>query len=197
MILSYLALGDSYSVGEGVETEGSFPYQAVQLLRQKKIQCNAAEVIAKTGWTTDQLSVAIEATVLLPQYDIVSLLIGVNNQFRGRSLHNFKNEFEDLVQKSILLSGNHAKHVYILSIPDWGVTPFADKHDRKIIETEINEFNEVCKIVAETYGAVYLDITTSQRLNGNKPEYLAGDGLHPSEKEYAIWAERLVRKITN
>lgn len=196
MSLSYLALGDSYTIGEGVELSGSFPCQAVQILRRQNMSCYTPEIIAKTGWTTDELSAAIEKTMLLPKYDVVSLLIGVNNQYRGRSVNEFKVEFDHLLQKSIQLSGNHPNNVFILSIPDWGVSPFAAIHDRKKIEDEINVFNEVCKKGTASYGTVYLDITTSQRQDGNKPEFLAADGLHPSAREYAKWAENLVQKIS-
>ncbi|MEO7263867.1 MAG: SGNH/GDSL hydrolase family protein [Ferruginibacter sp.] len=203
---TYLALGDSYTIGEQVLLQESFPCQVVQLLRQNKTMKNsgsetsftAPEIIAKTGWTTDELTSAIEKNTLLPQYDFVSLLIGVNNQYRGRSLHEFETGFTYLLQMAIQFAANQAKKVFVLSIPDWGITPFAEARlpdgqgrDSKKIAGEIDAFNEVCKKVSALHNCIYIDITASQRADGNNAEFLAADGLHPSAKEYAKWARLL------
>jgi len=192
---SYLALGDSYTIGEQVPFAENFPNQAVQILRRSGFAFNAPEIIAKTGWTTDELSNAIENTTTLENYDIVSLLIGVNNQYRGRSATEFKIEFEHLLQKSIQFSGNRPYRVVVLSIPDWGVTPFAEGSDRKKVAEEIDVYNDICKRSAATFKASFINITTSQREDGNKTEFLAPDGLHPSGKEYKKWAAELADAI--
>ena len=194
-IKTYLALGDSYSIGEQVSLTESFPYQTVQLLRQAGLQVAAPEIIASTGFTTDELEAVIYPAALLNQYDFVSLLIGVNNQYRGRSVENFEIEFENLLQKSIQFAAGNCKAVFVLSIPDWGITPFAEGRDTATIATEIDAYNAVCKSIAAKYKVNYLDITSSQRLDGNQIDFLAADQLHPSAKEYAKWAAMLSEKI--
>ncbi len=195
MQYSYLALGDSYTIGEAVLLADSFPYQSVQLLRSKKIEIAAPEIIAKTGWTTDELTEGISQQLFLEKYDFVSLLIGVNNQYRGRSVENFEHEFEKLLLKAITFAGNIAKHVFVLSIPDWGITTFAKDRDINKIATEINTYNDVCKKVAQKHNCTFLDITTAQRNDGNNPEMVASDGLHPSALEYSKWAKMLSNAI--
>ena len=192
---SYLALGDSYTIGEQVPFAENFPNQTVQILRRSGLAFYAAEIIAKTGWTTDELSNAIENTTTLENYDIVSLLIGVNNQYRGRSATEFKIEFEHLLQKAIQFSGNRPYRVVVLSIPDWGVTPFAEDRDRKQVAEEIDVYNDICKKSAAAFKANFINITISQRDDGNKTAFLAPDGLHPSGKEYKKWAAELADAI--
>ncbi len=192
---SYLALGDSYTIGEQFDFAENFPNQTVQLLRRSGFAFYAAEIIAKTGWTTDELSNAIEKTVTLGNYDIVSLLIGVNNQYRGRSATEFKIEFEHLLQKAIQFAGNKPDRVFVLSIPDWGVTPFAEGRDRKQIAEEIDQYNNICKTSSTAFKTHFINITASQRADGNKQEFLAPDSLHPSGKEYKKWADELSEAI--
>ncbi len=192
---SYLALGDSYTIGEQVAFAENFPNQTVLQLRKAGFTFSAAEIIAKTGWTTDELDAAIDVANILKQYDIVSLLIGVNNQYRGRSVNNFKIEFEHLLQRAIQFAGNKPHRIFVLSIPDWGVTPFADGRDRKQIADEIDVFNAVCQTSAEAFQTNFINITVSQRADGNKTAFLAPDGLHPSGKEYKKWADKLTDAI--
>jgi len=215
---SYLALGDSYTIGEQVLPEENFPNQTVRLLnktsdgadsrRQGFAQTPSAaispdggfhfaapEIIATTGWTTDELNAAIDAANISKSYDIVSLLIGVNNQYRGRPVDNFATEFEGLLQRAIHFANNIPHHVFVVSIPDWGVTPFAEGRDSKKIGEEIDAYNEVCKMTAEKFHTHFIDITLSQRTDGNKEEFLATDKLHPSGKEYTKWATQLANKI--
>jgi len=192
---SYLALGDSYTIGEQVDFAENFPNQTIQILRKAGFAFYAAEIIAKTGWTTDELSNSIENTTTLNNYDIVSLLIGVNNQYRARSATEFKVEFEHLLQKAIQFAGNKPGRVFILSIPDWGVTPFAEGRDRKQVAEEIDQYNNVCKNSAAAFKAHFINITTSQRADGNKQEFLAPDSLHPSGQEYKKWAAALADEI--
>jgi len=192
---SYLALGDSYTIGEQVRIHESFPYQTVQLLRQHGFSFYAPEIVAVTGYTTNELDKLIGDTTLLPQYDFVSLLIGVNNQYRGRTVDNFTTELEVLLQRAIQFAGNNPTHVIMLSIPDWGVTPFATGRDTGKIAADIDAFNQVCKTISEKYQTHFNDITFSQRADGSKEEFVAGDQLHPSGKEYAKWATLLSKKI--
>jgi lysophospholipase L1-like esterase len=192
---SYLALGDSYTIGEQILFAKNFPNQIVQQLRKAGFAFYAAEIIAKTGWTTDELSNAIENTIFLKKYDIVTLLVGVNNQYRGRSIVEFKIEFEQLLQKAIQFADNKPSHVFVLSIPDWGITPFAEGRDRKQVADEIDAYNAVCKKSAAAFQTNFINITDSQREDGNKTEFLAQDGLHPSGIEYKKWADKLVDEI--
>ena len=195
MNYSYLALGDSYTIGEQVQLAENFPYQTLQLLRKGGMRFYAPEIVATTGWTTDELNSAIGKSILLEKYDIVSLLIGVNNQYRGRSTGDFIIEFEHLLQLAIQFAGNQAGHVFVLSIPDWGITPFAEGRVRMEIAREIDAFNEICNSSSKKFYTNYIDITVSQRLDGNLPEYIAADGLHPSAKEYSKWAIKLVESV--
>jgi len=188
---SYLALGDSYTIGEQVSFAENFPNQTVQSLRRSGFAFYAAEIIAKTGWTTDELNEAIEQTTGLETYDVVSLLIGVNNQYRGRTAVEFKIEFEQLLQKAIGFAGEKPYRVFVLSIPDWGVTPFAKGRDSKQIAEEIDAYNYICEKSAKEFQANFINITPSQREDGNTVAFLAADGLHPSGKEYQKWAIRL------
>ena len=151
MIYKYLALGDSYTIGEQVPLFENFPYQTIQMLRKKmggQHDFLAPEIVAKTGWTTDELDAQISDTLFLEGYDFVSLLIGVNNQYRGRNTENFATEFKSLLQKAIFFARNNPSHVFVLSIPDWGITPFAADRDASQIANEIDEYNQVCKEIA-------------------------------------------------
>ena len=199
---TYLALGDSYTIGEQVPLADSFPYQTVKLIRNKMALENlsvryfcAPEIIATTGWTTDELQAAIDRTNLFPAYDFVSLLIGVNNQYRGRDVENFKIEFEQLLKRAILLAGDQPANVFVISIPDWGITPFAAERDPIKIATEIDAFNRACNHIASMYEVDFIDITSAQRIDGHTEGFVAGDGLHPSGKEYSKWADQLSRAI--
>jgi lysophospholipase L1-like esterase len=197
MQYNYLALGDSYTIGEQVLPQQNFPHQTVALLQPLGFAIDTLKIIAQTGWTTDELDAAITATAITQQFDIVSLLIGVNNQYRGRSVSDFKIEFENLLQRAIQFAANNANHVFVVSIPDWGVTPFATDRDSKQIAVEIDNYNTECKSVAEKFGTHYIDITTAQREDGYKEEFLAIDNLHPSAKEYTKWAAQLAAAIKN
>ena len=192
---TYLALGDSYTIGESVSAADRFPDQAVSLLRARNIKINDPKIIATTGWTTQDLINALDADPLKNNYDIVSLLIGVNNQYQGRSIDEYKTEFALLLNRAIKYAGNNAKHVFVLSIPDYSVTPFAQNADRAKISEEIDQFNSVNKMISSQLGANYIDITPISREAKNDPSLIAGDGLHPSGKQYGLWARLLVRAI--
>src|SRR5687768_11603609 len=173
MEYTYLALGDSYTIGEGVPIYESFPYQTVQNLRGEGYAFHAPEIIARTGWTTDELQQGIDNTKLLYGYDCVSLLIGVNNQYRGKSTGPYMQEFAALLQQAISFAGERPKHVFVLSIPDWGVTPFAEGRDRQQVAREIDAFNEVAKNISQKHEVHYLDITTGQRAAANDKTHVA------------------------
>jgi lysophospholipase L1-like esterase len=195
---TYLALGDSYTIGEGVLPEENFPNQTVALLNKTAdggYNFTEPEIIATTGWATDELDKAIDGANISKHYDMVSLLIGVNNQYRGRPVKNFEMEFEHLLQRAILFANNKPQYVFVLSIPDWGVTPFAEGRDREKIGAGIDAYNAVCKMTAEKFKTHFIDITTAQRIDGGKGEFLAVDQLHPSGKEYAKWAGKFFETI--
>ena len=184
----YLALGDSYTIGESVAENERWPNQLASLLQANDISTEVT-TIARTGWTTDELWKGIQAQEINPPYDLVSLLIGVNNQYRGLDIDEYREEFIFLLNKAIEYAGGDAKRVIVLSIPDWGVTPFAKSRDSKKIATEINLFNAVNREEAERMGVSYVDITPGSREAVTNNALIAADGLHPSGKMYAEWAE--------
>jgi lysophospholipase L1-like esterase len=195
--LSYLALGDSYTIGESVPAEENFPNQLAQMLRKKGVDMKAPDIVAKTGWTTDELMTGIAGAQLLSGYDYVTLLIGVNNQYRGRSVEEYSRQFETLLMKAIKFAGGNTDHVIVISIPDWGATPFAREKDRdrgKITE-EINAFNEENNHIAYRYKVKYVDITPGSREVLINPELVAKDHLHPSGVEYKRWAEAILKTL--
>ncbi|MDQ6610749.1 MAG: SGNH/GDSL hydrolase family protein, partial [Bacteroidota bacterium] len=189
---SYLAFGDSYTIGEGLLLHQNFPYQTVSLLRKEGYDFSAPEIIAKTGWTTGDLEAAIQDHTLSSKYDFVSLLIGVNNQYRGQNILEYKNQFERLLKKSIALANNKPDHVLVISIPDYSFTPFGQALKADKITKEIDEYNTLNKALSIQYKTHYTDITDSTRKIKNNPSLVASDGLHPSAKEYEKWAKKLV-----
>lgn len=192
-----LALGDSYTIGEKVPAKENFPNQAVHILREKGFDFKSPKIVAKTGWTTDELQTGIKKTRFRKHYDFVTLLIGVNNQYRGRKAADYIPEFESLLKQAIQFAGNDTSHVIVLSIPDWGITPFAKGRDSKRIAAEINEYNAANKLITLKYNVQYIDITPGTREASADPSLLTTDGLHPSGKEYARWAEKVVSAIQN
>lgn len=193
--MNYLALGDSYTIGEKVLLKDSFPYQTVQLLRKNSMEIAAPEIIAITGWTTKDLLRGIDKTLLLNKYDFVSLLIGVNNQYDGVNFADYEIEFEKIIKQAIALTSKKADRVFVLSIPDWGATLFATDRDKNAITKEINEYNSVCKAITAKYGCVFIEITEAYKLDAAKEDFLAADLLHPSAMEYKKWAEKLSSEI--
>lgn len=193
--ISYLALGDSYTIGESVPLHESFPYITTQLIRKQKILIHAPEIIAQTGWTSTELAEQLLKTELQPQYDFVSLLIGVNNQYRHLSLDNFRNDFEYLLKKAIHLTGGKSEHVIVLSIPDWGCTPYAaDKNDKEI-SVEIDSYNHVCNQFSKKYHTGFINITEETRVESKNPAALASDQLHYSGITHLHWATKLANQI--
>jgi lysophospholipase L1-like esterase len=195
---TWLALGDSYTIGEALPLYESYPYQCVQLLRRAGYPFSAPEIIARTGWTTGELEQGIRQTLLQPVYDIVSLLIGVNNQYRGYSVEDYAADFERLLLQALASAGHHPQRVFVLSIPDWGLTPFARNRQSDVqpISAAIDVFNQVNRDIAGRYGVRWLDITPGSRLAGTDSSLLAADQLHYSGKAYGRWAEVLAEAIT-
>ena len=197
-VVRYLALGDSYTIGESEDEAERWPNQLASLVEsspQIASQFGGIEggvevtIIARTGWTTDELWDGIQAQKIDPPYDLVSLLIGVNNQYRGLDIEEYRKSFVFLLNKAIEYAGGDANRVIVLSIPDWGVTPFAGDRDSKKIADEINRFNAINREETEKAGAHYIDITPISREAVNDPSLIAGDGLHPSGKMYTEWSK--------
>ena len=186
----YLALGDSYTIGESVAVADRYP---VQLARELKL--GEPEIIAKTGWTTDELNAAIDKVNPHGPYDLVTLLIGVNNQYRGRSADEYRTQFTALLQRAIGFAGGKTRNVVVISIPDWGVTPFAKDRDRAKIGREIDQFNAINREETLRAGARYVDITPFSRGAATDPSLVAGDGLHPSGKMYSEWTRMIVYNL--
>ncbi|TCL14299.1 lysophospholipase L1-like esterase [Roseivirga ehrenbergii] len=192
---TYLALGDSYTIGESVAESERWPMQLAARLVHEGIPMKDPKIIAKTGWRTDDLKAAIEAdNELLESYDLVSLLIGVNNQYQGRSVESFAPEFEELLQIAIKYAGGKKENVFVVSIPDYGKTPFgAAKEDQ--IKKELDAYNKVSKNIAKKYGVAYYNITPISRMAKSYPELIANDDLHPSGKMYTKWVELFEKKV--
>lgn len=191
----YLALGDSYTIGQDVSADQRFPAQTVALLRQSNIAIKDPQYIATTGWTTQNLIAAINQQNLQGPFDIVTLLIGVNDQYQRMDTGGYRKRFTQLLLKAIELTGNNFSRVIVLSIPDYSVTPFVPAADKGRVQREIDLFNSVNKEITLTYNIRYLDITPSTREAANDASLIANDGLHPSGKEYKKWAEMLAPMI--
>jgi lysophospholipase L1-like esterase len=190
--LSYLALGDSYTIGQGVPESDRWPVQLVSELRAAGLDVAEPMIIARTGWTTRDLLASIGMRYQGETYDIVSLLIGVNNQFQGRSIDEYSQEFEELLAFAISATGGRPERVFVLSIPDWGYTPFAEGRNRAGISEAIDEFNAVNRAASLAAGVHYFDITPSSRPDPFDASLIAGDGLHPSGEMYALWVEQVL-----
>jgi len=192
--ISFLALGDSYTIGQSVASSENFPTQTVNILRAHHLTVSDPDIIATTGWTTSDLIAAI-SNGNQRIYSCVTLLIGVNNQYQGRSTEVYKSEFKSLLESAIRYAGNSKEHVYVLSIPDYSVTPFARRLDTSKIAKEIDLYNLINKTIALQLGVHYLDITPISRESKNDPLLIAADGLHPSAVQYKKWAYLLARMI--
>jgi lysophospholipase L1-like esterase len=186
----FLALGDSYTIGESVAEVQRWPVQLVDVLSKAGYRAEPPEIVAVTGWRTDDLKKALNERKLPRNYDLVSLLIGVNNQYQGRSIAAYEIEFEDLLEIAIAYAGGVKSKVFVLSIPDYGFTPFGREKQTKISE-QIDMFNNVNRSIARSKGITYIDITDISRLGLEDPDLLATDGLHPSVKMYALWVQRI------
>jgi lysophospholipase L1-like esterase len=193
--LSYLALGDSYTIGRLVQPEDSYPYQLCAKLKSKGFTISAPTLIAQNGWRTDELIKGIANSGVSQKFDMVTLLIGVNNQFQGYSMAVYRTEFAQLVHTAIAFAKGNPKHVFVLSIPDWGVTPFAFTRNPPKITAEIDQYNEINKDESLKAGVNYIDITGISRSMSDDLSFLASDHLHPSGKMYTLWTDRLFRAV--
>lgn len=192
---SYLALGDSYTIGESVELANSFPYQLKTALANSGYNITAPKTIAVTGWTTSDLISAISQANLTRQYDIVTLLIGVNNQYQGLSQSEYRTQFVQLLNTAIAFAGGNKQKVFVLSIPDYSVTPFAASPDKAKIASEIDQFNNINQSESTQAGVHYVNITSISRQAATDPTLIAFDGLHPSAKMYALWVGPLSMQV--
>ena len=192
--MRFLALGDSYTIGEGVKSDGRWPNQLATALRGAGLAIGEPEIVARTGWTTDELSAAMDAHTFHAPYALVTLLIGVNNQYRGRDLDNYRKEFRALLERAIALTGGKPQHVVLVSIPDWGVTRFghASGRDTARIARELDEYNVANAQIATMLHVGYADVTPASRRGGEQADMLVGDGLHPSAAMYSCWVEAIL-----
>ncbi len=189
----FLALGDSYTIGQSVDETERWPAKFAFALSYRGFSVDEVKIIAQTGWRTDNLKDAINSQQPLNGFNLVSLLIGVNNQFQGRSVQDYAVEFEDLLKTAISLAGNSPEHVFVLSIPDYAFTPYGKGNPS--ISSEIDQFNQVNQTIAGKYLVKYIDITSISRQGLTRPELVASDGLHPSGIMYGLWVEEIVKNI--
>ena len=196
--LQYLALGDSYTIGQNVEIDQRWPNQLATRLRIDSIDIKDPLIVARTGWTTSQLLSQIEASAdIAPPYDLVSLAIGVNNQFSGYPISLYKQDLQVLLSKSIFLADGHADRVFVLSIPDYGLTPFGQGLDPERIARELDLYNALADSICKVNGVAFYDITEVSRKYGEFPEYVANDNLHPSGKMYKLWVDEVYEAVKN
>lgn len=193
---AFLALGDSYTIGEGVAAADRWPMQLVARLRGEGITLDAPRIVATTGWTTGELAAAMDAASFDRPYRLVTLLIGVNNQYRGRALDEYRAQFHALLQRALALAGGVAARVVVVSIPDWGVTRFAagEGRDTACVAREVDAFNAAARAETAAAGAHWVDVTGVSRLAAVRKELVA-DGLHPSGAQYARWVEVMLPAV--
>lgn len=198
---TYLALGDSYTIGQSVTAAESFPFQLANQLKLNGIKyIIGPEIVARTGWTTSDLQAGIKTAIVnedisRTKYDIVTLLIGVNNQFRKQSQTVYRKEFKELLQTAITFAGGNKNKVFVISIPDWGATPFGGKNRNLITRKEIDEFNAINKTETLALRISYTDITEASRNAATDLELVAKDDLHPSGKMYLDWAVNVSKAV--
>lgn len=191
-----LALGDSYTIGQNVSKEERYPNQVVKKLNDLGYACSEPKIIAQTGWTTTNLTNAIGVEGDTNKYDFVFLLIGVNNQYQGKSIDNYKSEFTSLLKIAIKFANNAPERVIVVSIPDYAFTPFGKNSNPTKISTEINSFNAANKDITSSFSGVsYVDVTAISRKGIEMPSYVANDGLHPSGEQYGLWADEILEAI--
>mgnify|MGYP000518937958 CR=1 FL=1 len=192
--LRFLALGDSYTIGQSVAVDERWPNQLAAALEDKGVMVEELKIIAQTGWRTDNLWSMVAGLDPDPSYNLVSLLIGVNNQYQGVDIELYPDEFRRLLDKAIDLCGGQKESVFVLSIPDYGYTPFGASA-REQISLEIDQYNNINKQIAQDVGVVYFNITDISRQALEKPEYIATDNLHPSGEMYAKWVELILKSV--
>lgn len=194
-VITYLALGDSYTIGEAVPAALSFPYQLSAALNKVSYKAADPVIIARTGWTTDELIREINSKALTQKFDFVTLLIGVNNQYRRYNINTYRTEFVQLLNTALTYANGNKKRIFVVSIPDWGVTPFAGGQDANQIAKEIDLYNAINKEESLKAGVSYTDITPISRRAVTDRTLIANDGLHPSGTMYALWVQQLVNEV--
>lgn len=187
-----LALGDSYTMGTGVNQSESWPAQLTAALKQRGFAMAEPLVIARNGWTTLDLASGIQAASPQGPFYLVILLIGANDQFRGYAVEDYRLRFAALLPQAIAYAGAEPERVVVLSIPDWGQTPFAQGRETALISSQIDAYNNANQEAARKAGVNYVDVTTVSRRAAEEPDLLAPDQLHPSAKMYALWVEKLL-----
>lgn len=192
--LSYLALGDSYTIGQGVSPNERYPNLLADTLEQLGIPMHKPQIIAETGWTTANLITAIDNAQINTTFDFVSLLIGVNNQYQHKPIAEYQQQFEQLLQKAIVFANNDTSKVVVLSIPDYGYTPFGQAN-QATISAQIAEFNAINKAIANAYGVQYFDITPISQQALLQPNLVATDELHPSGEMYKQWVALMIDDV--
>lgn len=192
--VNYLALGDSYTIGQSVAFEENFPNQLAKYLTNDTIKFNKVKIIATTGWTTSNLINAVNNQNFDQKYNLVSLLIGVNNQYQNKPIELYKTEFKTLLNKAIALANFDTSNVFVVSIPDYGFTPFGSGN-QKIISAEISNYNRINKEIIDSFDIIYINITPISQMGLTKPELVAADGLHPSGAMYKLWVELMSNEI--
>lgn len=196
--LSYLALGDSYTIGESVPESGRWPVQLAAALGERGPAVAPPRIIAATGWTTDELAAAMDAAEPLGTFDRVSLLIGVNNQYRGRDAQDYRGQFKPLLERAVSLASGQPRQVLVLSIPDWGPTPFgrASGRDLATLAAALDAYNAAAAGECTRQGVRFVDITPLTRRLATQPGMLADDGLHPSAAQYTHWTRRVLETVS-
>jgi len=193
--ISYLALGDSYTIGESVIESERWPVQLMLQLQKDGVQVRHPKIIAKTGWRTDELLEAMQEQFDDKKYDLLSVLIGVNNQYQGGELSVYKKEFKKILEQAITQGKQGRRSVFVLSIPDYGVTPFGKESDKKNISKEVEAYNKAARKIAKEMDIPFYDITPISKKAAQDSSLLAKDELHPSGKMYALWIEKIYTKI--
>lgn len=193
--LSYLALGDSYTIGTGVPESDRFPVQLQARLNNDGFNLPILKIIATNGWTTGNLLGATNNFVPDSAYSMVSLLIGVNNQFQGRPVQEYTDHFAQLLERAIGYAGSDTTRVFVISIPDYGVTPFGQSMNPSLIAEQIDAFNQINSDITAAYGVTYCYITDISRTAENNPSLIAPDNLHPSGIQYALWIDSFYAQV--
>lgn len=190
----YLALGDSYTIGEAVPNDKAWPIQLANVLTDKGMLINSTTIIAKTGWRTDEMLLAAQEKIENKKFEMVSLLIGVNNEFQGQKIKNFESEFVTSLTYAIAHCQSGNKGVFVVSIPDYGYTPYGQKNQQKISE-RIDQYNAICKQISNDFHVPFYNITPISRRGLIEPSLVAEDGLHPSEKQYKLWVDHFAIQV--
>lgn len=190
--ISFLALGDSYTIGESVSEDQRWPVQLADSLQKRGIKIKEPHIIAKTGWTTDELINAVQQKNPARNYDLVSLLIGVNNQYRGYDISSYKTEFEQLLKQAISFAGGKPNRLFVVSIPDYGATPFGQEKNPGEIAKELNQYNSIARNICNKYQVSFINITPYSKKALKDPSLTADDDLHPSAKMYQQWVSKII-----